>query len=124
MPSKSRNIIIIVIVGLILFLFFRAKENHYLSKPSQSPLIQVSPIHNPNINPQPSYCTYSRDSRDNQGYDRDEIFKKSIKGYREYTYWGSEHPLQEKTRNFDDDEFDRFIKDEIKDKDVFWGAEY
>ncbi|NQU32092.1 MAG: hypothetical protein HQ521_02560 [Bacteroidetes bacterium] len=57
---------------------------------------------------------------------RDEVLKKSLKGYREQTYWGSEHPIDEKIRDFDDKEFNTFVEDEIKsnDVDVYWGAEY
>lgn len=49
-----------------------------------------------------------------------------MKGYREQTYWGSEHPVQERTRYLDDDEFNRYLREEIeeKDADVYWGAEY
>lgn len=49
-----------------------------------------------------------------------------MKGYREQTYWGSEHPLDEETRYLNDDYFSSFIQEEIeeKDADVYWGAEY
>jgi len=57
---------------------------------------------------------------------RDKILKESLKGYREQTFWGSEHPITETTKQLNDKEFNRFVEDEIKSKDVdvYWGAEY
>ena len=47
-------------------------------------------------------------------------------GYREQTFWGNEHSVKETTKDLNDKEFNRFVEDEIKSKDVdvFWGAEY
>ncbi|KOH46802.1 hypothetical protein NC99_03880 [Sunxiuqinia dokdonensis] len=52
--------------------------------------------------------------------------EKNLKGYREQTYWGNEHPVDEKVRHLDNDEFKDFVEDEIvaKDIDVYWGEEY
>jgi hypothetical protein len=57
---------------------------------------------------------------------RDEILNKSLKGYREETYWGNEHSVSEKTKHLNDKEFSTFVQEEIKDKDLdgYWGAEY
>lgn len=57
---------------------------------------------------------------------RDEILNKSLKGYREETYWGNEHSVSEKTKHLNDKEFNTFVQDELRDKDVnvYWGAEY
>lgn len=57
---------------------------------------------------------------------RDEILNKSLKGYREETYWGNEHSVSEKTKHLNDEEFNTFVQDELRDKDVnvYWGAEY
>lgn len=57
---------------------------------------------------------------------REEILRKNLKGYREQTYWGNEHPIDEKMRDLNDKEFNDFVEDEIKSKDadVYWGAEY
>ena len=57
---------------------------------------------------------------------RDEILEKSLKGFREETYWGNEHAVKEKTKDLNDKEFSRFVQDEIREKDVdvYWGAEY
>lgn len=62
----------------------------------------------------------------NSDLNRDEVLKKSLKGYREKTYWGSEHPIIETTKDLNDKEFNRFLEDEIKSKDadIYWGAEY
>lgn len=56
----------------------------------------------------------------------EEVLKKSLKGYREQTYWGSQHPVYEKIHDFNNKEFNRFVKDEIKSKDVnlYWGTVY
>jgi hypothetical protein len=121
---KPRNIIIILIIGLILFLCLKNSGSNSQSEQSQSLYPPKSPSLNPNINPITSSHYFN--SKDDPKFDREEIFERSVKGYREYTYWGSEHPIQEQTRHFDDDEFDTFIKEEIKDNDakIFWGAEY
>jgi len=64
--------------------------------------------------------------REMPNLNRDEILKKSLKGYREETYWGNEHSVSEKTKHLNDKEFNTFVQEEIKDKDVnvYWGAEY
>jgi hypothetical protein len=124
MPNRARNIIIILIIGLILFLYFRNKDSNCPSEPLKPSFTQQSSTYNPNVNPIPSSYSYSFTSKDYQGSDRNETFKRSIKGYREYTYWGSEHPIQEQTRHLDDCEFEMYFKDEIENKETFWGAEY
>jgi hypothetical protein len=56
---------------------------------------------------------------------RKEILQTKVKGYREATFWGSEHPLDEEIRYQNDNEFDRFIEEvELDDADVYWGVEY
>jgi hypothetical protein len=64
--------------------------------------------------------------RNHSDLNRDEILNKSLKGYREETYWGNEHSISEKSKQLNDKEFNTFVQDELSDKDVnvFWGAEY
>ena len=70
--------------------------------------------------------TYSCHSLYQNTINRDSILQKFSKGYREETYWGNEHPIIEKTKDLNDDEFKRYIEEEVveKDNDVYWGAEY
>lgn len=126
MSKRARNIITGLIIVLIIFVCFRSKDSKQPSDPSKPSLIQESSTYNPKVNPIPSSYSYSFSSKDKSDLNRNEIFKKSVNGYREFTYWGSDHPIQEQTRHFDNDEFDTFIKEEIQENDskIFWGAEY
>jgi len=123
---KSRHIVIGLVIGFILFLFYRiGADNYSYEQPrthSQSSIQSQFSDSSYDIdriyNPQPS------GSQSN--LDRKEVLRTNVKGYREATYWGSEHPLDEEIRYQNDDEFDRFINEEVesKDADVYWGAEY
>jgi hypothetical protein len=118
MSKRARNIIVILIIGIIHIQSYRNRESNYPSEPSKSSFTQQASTYNPTINPIPSSYSYSFNLKDDPKFDRDEIFKKTVKEYREYTYWGSEHPIKEKTRHLNNDEV------EIIDADNFWGAEY
>lgn len=58
--------------------------------------------------------------------DRIEVLQKNVKGYREQTYWGNEHPIDRKVEDLDESGFIDFIENEVKSKDIdiYWGAEY
>ncbi len=117
---KIRNIFIGFIVAFILFLIIRANKNHYP--------VDVSGITTsyPSIVIDQTYYYSSTGERLNSNLNRHEILQKKVKGYRESTYWGLEHPTQEKTRDLSNDEFKRFISEEVEinDENVYWGAEY
>lgn len=57
---------------------------------------------------------------------RDRVLTESVKGYREQTYWGNEHPIDQWTEDFSDKEFSDFIENDVKSKDIdiYLGAEY
>lgn len=117
---RPRHIVIAFVVAFILFILLRANENHY---PVANPGAQVSYS---SYDSGHSYSSSSKGTQLNSNLNRHEILQKKVKGYRESTYWGLEHPTQEKTKDLSDDEFDRFISEELElnDVDVYWGAEY
>jgi len=57
---------------------------------------------------------------------RKEVLKQNVIGYREQTYWGNEHPIDQRIEDLNDKEFSDFIEEEVisKDIDIYWGAEY
>jgi len=123
-PIKNKNIIIGFMIVFIIFLFWRAnKEDNQLEYPRPQPNPQsqsLRPTHNSDQSYSPSY------HQSQPNLNRYEILQTKVKGYREETYWGSEHPIQEETRYLNDEEFDRYITEEVelKDADVYWGADY
>lgn len=89
----------------------------------------------PNQRSQPHYPTYDNraiqanrynNPQSNSSTNRSEVLKTKVKGYRESTYWGSEHPIDERIKEMNDDEFSRYISEKVaqNDNDVYWGAEY
>lgn len=91
-------------------------NNNNLSNESQTQPILFNNSDSPMTHPKEDFSSLNRD----------EILKKSLKGYREETYWGDEHLISEKTKRLNDKDFSRFVQEEIKEKDVdvYWGAEY
>ena len=72
-----------------------------------------------------AYPSSSTESIKPSSFNRHEILQSKVKGYRESTYWGEQHPTHDQVRQFSDDEFDRFIDEvELNDADVYWGATY
>ena len=115
-----KNILTGLVIAFMLFILIRPHEAPYHG---EAPWPHNS---HPSLDSDQSYSSSSNGSRLNSNLNRHETLQKKVKGYRESTYWGVEHPIQEKTKDLSDDEFDRFINDEVeqKDEDVYWGAEY
>ena len=125
-PIKSRYIVISLVVALILFILVKANEDDHLYENSRAHTPLQSYNHYRSFDSDHSFSSYSFRTQTQSNLNRHEILQTKVKGYRESTYWGSEHPTQERTQYFTDDEFERFIyeKVELKDVDVYWGAEY
>ncbi len=118
---KTRNIVIALVAAFILFILLRANEDT-----TQTFEDYGTHTSYPSFDSDNSYSSSSKGRRLNSNLNRHEILQKKVKGYRESTYWGSEHPSYEKTKDLNNDEFDRFIEKEVeqKDDDIYWGAEY
>ncbi len=124
MKSKKVIILIIIIVGLISIGI--PNDENTNSKSSNPPTVnQLQPTTYNNLNSSLQQYRYQRSSETQSSLNREEVLKKTLKGYREQTYWGNEHPITETTKHLNDREFNRFEKEiKSKDADVFWGAEY
>jgi hypothetical protein len=125
-PIRRRHIIFCLVVALILFILVRANDNdHPYEYPRPHNPLQ-SPSPSPSFDSDQSYSSFSIRTQTQSNINRHEILKKKMKGYREATYWGSEHLVQERTRYMTDDEFQTHMREEIeyKDTDVYWGTEY
>ncbi len=125
-PIRSRHIVISFVVAFIFFILIRANEvSNQLKHPGTHIPLQSQTSYRSFDNDQP-YSSYSFKTQTQSNLNRHEILQTKVKGYREQTYWGSEHPLDEETRYLNDDYFSSFIQEEIeeKDADVYWGAEY
>lgn len=123
-PFKRKHVVIGLVVALILFLFYRNGIEEYSDEYQGSQSTNQSRSSNRSYSREKIYT--SQPSGSQSTINRKEVLRTNVKGYREATYWGSEHPIDEKIRYQDDEEFDRFIDEEIKSKDadVYWGAEY
>ncbi len=127
MKSKVERIGITVIVGLFILIVLvaipdRDQGTDYGSEYRRLQNPSVNPSYDSSVNP-----TYGITNPQPQPVsDRSEILKSKVKGYRESTYWGAEHPIDEQVRHMSDDEFERYINEEVipEDNDVYWGAEY
>ena len=122
-PIRIRHITTGLIIAFLLFLVIANQDNYQSEYPQTRtfPQSQTSYQSFDSYESLSNYCHYSSTNSN-----RHEILNKKMKGYREQTYWGSEHPIQERTRYMESDEFDRFLREEIEEKDanVYWGAEY
>lgn len=125
-PIRSRHIGISLIVAFIIFILVKANQDNHPD--------EYYGAHTP-LKSHTSYPPFDRGQLNSQNYHnsssnsnikRHEILQKKMKGYREKTYWGLEHPTQERTRYMDSDEFQTYMREEIEEKvaDVYWGAEF
>lgn len=124
---KSKHIVIGLVVGFILFMFCRIGndgyfyQHHGATTPRFTP---TSPSYR-NLDGDRNYSNTSTRSHNPINPQRHEILQAKVKGYREQTYWGEQHPTYEKVRDMDDAEFDLFIDEVgINDADVYWGVSY
>ena len=124
---KSKHIVIGLAVGFILFLFCRiGNEGYSYQHPGATTHGATSTLPSYlTFDSERNYSTTSTRSHNPTNPQRHEILQTKVKGYREQTYWGEQHPTYEKVRDMSDYEFDRFIDEvEINDADVYWGASY
>jgi hypothetical protein len=121
---KSKRVLSLLILILIITIAISnsLKESTNLSNSSSIKQIQATTEFDKSY----SISQNQNNSQSRLILNKDEVLKKSLKGYREQTYWGSKHPINEKINDLNDKEFNRFVKDEIKSKDVklYWGSEY
>ena len=124
---KSKHIVIGLIVGFILFVFYCIGNEGYsyehpgATTPRPTP---TSPTHL-TFDSERDYSTTSTGSHNPTNPQRHEILQTTVKGYREQTYWGEQHPTYEKVLDMSNDEFNDFVEEvELSDDDVYWGVEY
>ena len=126
-PVKIKHIVIGLSIVLLLFLLFLWGNENYESDnsgPHPQGFIHSQPSYH-KLESEQNFSNSTPCLNNNKSPTRHEILQYNIKGYREKTYWGSEHPINDKVRYMDNDEFDRFIEEvELNDADVYWGAEY
>ena len=80
---------------------------------------------NPTVDSEKDYPTSSTGYPNPSTLTRHEILQTKVRGYREETFWGTEHHTHEKIQHFSDEEFDRFIEEvKLDDSDLYWGAQY
>ncbi len=124
---KSKHIVIGIAVGFILFLFYLLSLDRYSYQhpgATNQRATPASPSHL-TFDSKRNYTTTSTVSHNPTNPQRHEILQTKVKGYREETYWGEQHPTYEKVRDMSEYEFDRFIDEVgIDDVDVYWGATY
>lgn len=122
LSMKHRRKIIVALIATAIIGYGIVKDNKESSIPHPTSSTQ-QPIQFNNSYTSPHHQSLPQGTLN---LDRDEVLKKSLKGYREEIYWGREHPIIETTKDLNDKEFTRFVEDEIKSKDVdvYWGAEY
>lgn len=125
-PIKRKYIFVGLVVAFILFLIYGNENGDYSYEYSAAQTSIPSQSSNRSFNSDRIYTSQPSGSQFQSSLNRQEVLRTNVKGYREATYWGSEHPIDEKIRHLKDDEFNRFIKEEIveQDNDVYWGAEY
>lgn len=126
---KSKHIIISLAVGFILFLFcWLGAENEGYSYQHPGASTHGATFTQPShltFESEPIYTATSKGSYNTTNPTRHELLQTKVKGYREETYWGEQHPTYEKARDMSDYEFDRFVEEVAqKDVDVYWGATY
>jgi len=124
---KSKHIVIGLVIGFILFLFCRRGNDGYAYQHPGAATPRPTLTSPPHLtfDSERDYSTTSTGSHNPTNPQRHEILQTTVKGYREQTYWGEQHPIHEKVRDMSDYEFDRFIDNVgINDADVYWGASY
>ena len=122
---KGKHIIIGLVIAFILFLFYWIGDEDYsydqTRNHTQGAIQSHTSYHSFDI----EHAYSSTGSHNPSTLTRHEILQTNVKGYREETYWGEEHPTHEKIKHFSDDEFDDYLEEvEQNDADVYWGAEY
>ena len=123
MKLKTKITLSIIVSALICYGIVSNDKKSSISDnsfiPNQSQSIQLN-------HSSTSSSIQIQSSTNSPNLNRDEILKKNLKGYREQTYWGNQHSIDEKVNQMDDEEFKEFIEEEIQsnDADVYWGAEY
>ena len=123
---KFRHIVVGLVV-FILFLFLRIGDDDYSYEYPEAHTQGAIPTqqYDHSFDNEQSYPYSSTWSHNPSIPTRHEILQTKVKGYREFTYWGSEHPTQEQVQQMNDDEFEKYIeKVEENDVDVYWGAQY
>jgi len=119
---RSKHIVIGLAVGFILFLFWWIGNDGHSYQHTGATTTLPSHL---SFDSERNYTITSTRSHNPTNPQRHEILQSKVKGYREQTYWGEQHPTQEKVRDMSDYEFDRFIDEAgINDADVYWGASY
>lgn len=123
---KLRYIVIAVAIAFLFFMFLKESNADYST---------VTPgAYNTNHN-QSHYFYQAKElgeahsisltEDDNPTSSKHDILQTKLKGYRESTYWGNEHTNHDLVKDMNDDEFGRYVEEvEIKDADIYWGAEY
>ena len=124
-PIKSKHILIGLAVAFILYLFYRIGDEDYsYDHTGAQSQMQYQPSYR-SMDREQSNPTSSTWSHNPPSSTRHELLQTKVKGYREDTYWGEEHPSHERVRYLDDDEFEDFLEEvELNDADVYWGATY
>ncbi len=124
---KSKHIVIGLAIGFILFLFWWIGNDGYsYQHPGATTQGATStlPSHL-TFDSECNYSTTSTGSYNPTNPQRHELLQTKVKGYREETYWGEQHPTYEKVRDMSEYEFDRVIEEvELNDADVYWGESY
>jgi hypothetical protein len=124
---KSKHIINGLVVGFILFLFYLLGQDGYTYQHPGANTQGTTPPHpsHPTFDSERTNPTTSTGSYNSTNPQRNVLLQTNVKGYREETYWGEQHPIDEKVRDMSDYEFDRYIDEvEENDADVYWGATY
>jgi hypothetical protein len=124
---KSKHIVIGLAAGFILFLFCRIGDEGYSNQHPGTTTQGATPTRPSHLtfDSERNYTTTSTRSNNPSNPTRHEILQTTLKGYRESTYWGEQHPIDEQVRDMSDYEFDRFVDEVgIDDADVYWGATY
>ena len=121
---RSKHIVIGLAVGFILFLFWWIGNDGY-SYQHPGAIIQGATSTRPShltFDSERNYTTTSTRSYNPTNPQRHELLQTQMKGYREETYWGEQHPTNEKVRDMSDYEFNDFVEEaENNDANVYWG---
>nr|WP_319272359.1 hypothetical protein [uncultured Draconibacterium sp.] len=120
--SNKKKILLSVAITIVFSLWIVISENN--DTPYDHPSYSLPLNSDIRVNPEPMLFYDSPQGA--SSIHRTEVLKRNVKGYREQTYWGEEHPIDQRTEDMSDSEFLDFIENEVKsnDTDIYWGAEY
>ena len=122
---RRKHIVIGLAVTFILFLFCRNGDEDYSYDQTGTQAQGAFQSHTSFRSSDIEQAYSSTGSYTPSNHTRHEILQTKVKGYREETYWGEQHPTYEKARDMSDYEFDRYIDEVgINDADVYWGESY